>query len=213
MAVAGLLGVALPRNGGAATAAIRTTTVGAAVPAIDRNGQVTVERNVLVDVRLNPADTADGADIFRVVAWQGGGLHIVPLTEVGPGHWTAGETVPTGGTWKDLLYLSSRDRIEAAAVAFPEDREYHQAAVPLLPESTQPMVPASQWLMRESHGGAAWPAILAYTGLLCMVLLWVTMLVVAFAAISGKSAGRAPRLPVLAARRGRRGTAAGALSG
>ena len=213
VAVVGLLAIALPRTGAAATADIRTTTVGAAVPAIDRNGQVTVEQNVLVDVRINPPDAADGADIFRVVAWQGGGLHIVPLAEVGPGHWTAGETIPTGGTWKDLVYLSSRDRIEAAAVSFPADHEYQQAAVPLVAQRTQPMLPASQWLMRESHGGAAWPAILAYTGLLSMVLLWVTMLAVAFWAISGKSAGRGPRLPVLAARRGRRARTARALSG
>ena len=211
--IAGMLLIALPRTAAPATADIRTTQVGPSLPAIDRNGEVSIERNVLVDVRLNPADAADGADIFRVVAWQGGGLHIIPLQRVGPGHWVAGGAVPTGGTWKDLLYLSSRDRIEAAAVAFPLDREYHQAAVPVAPQRVEPMVAASQWLMRESHGGAAWPAILAYGGLLSVFLLWMAMLVVGFWAVSRKSAGRAAQLPALARTRGRRARAARALSG
>ena len=201
---AGMMLFALPRTASPAIADIRTTQVGASVPAIDRNGEVTVERSVLVDVRLNPADAADGADVFRVVAWQGGGLHIVPLQQVGPGHWAAGAAVPTGGTWKDLVYLSSRDRIEAAAVAFPLDREYRQAAVPVTPERVEAMVPASQWLMRESHGGAAWPAILAYSGLLGVFLLWMVLLAIGFGAVSRKSAGRPPQLPVLATSRSRR---------
>ena len=214
VAVVGLLLVALPRTGGPATsAAIRTTQVGAAVPAIDRNGEVTVERSVLVDVRLDPATAADGADVFRVVAWQGGGLHIAPLTQVEPGHWTAAEPVPTGGTWKDLVYLSSGDRIVAAPVSFPQDREYGQAPVTLAAERIEPLVPASHWLMREAHGGAAWPAILAYTGLLGMAALWVASLVAGFWAVSADSAGRPPRLPAAAGRRSRRRGTTPALSG
>jgi len=94
-------------------------------------------------------------------------------------------------------------------MSFPADSEHHQAAIPPVPQRTVTFVPASKWLMREAHGGAAWPAILAYSGLLAVALLWMGMLTLAYAAVSrrvtappGRPAGPAepPRERVLVGR-------------
>jgi hypothetical protein len=46
------------------------------------------------------------------------------------------------------------------------------------------MARASKLLTRESHGGAAWPAVVAYSGLLGTVAVWLVVLVLGFSVLN-----------------------------
>jgi hypothetical protein len=74
----------------------------------------------------------------------------------------------------------------------PSDPEYGQAAIPLQPERTEAFVPASQIFLREAHGGAAWPAVVAYTALGLVTAGWLAVLVAGAVSLarSGGSPGR-----------------------
>jgi hypothetical protein len=184
LATLGLLIVPLPRHGVDAVATVRTTPVGAATPVVDRDGVAGFEQNVNVEVAMTPTDAATGADWFTVQSWQGGAQQSTELTQVAPGVYRGNAAVPTGGTWKSIIFLMKRDVIASTPVSMPIDREYGLAAVPVVAERQATMVPASNLLLRESHGGAAWPMIVAYTGFAIMVSLWITTLVVCLAMLA-----------------------------
>jgi hypothetical protein len=91
-------------------------------------------------------------------------------------------------------------------VAMPLDLQYGQA--PITPRATQTVrfVAASSLLMRETHGGALWPQLLAYSGLGAVTLVWIGVLIIGFASLerSGaasrrqrKAGTRAMRVPAL----------------
>ncbi len=201
------LAVPFPRNTAPVSATLRTTPAGPAVATVDRFGQPSALRPVKVELDVTPADTIRGADIFEVNSWQGGGLHNVRLVEITPGHWRGESTVITGGAWKTIVYFSKADLVMALPVSMPADLEYHQAPITLAAERTSRFVPASKLLMREAHGGAAWPAILAYTALALVTLGWLAVIVAGAVSLSrqalpprGPRAARTAR-PALVRRR------------
>jgi hypothetical protein len=205
----GLLAVPLPRDSAPITATVRTTPVGAPRPALDRFGGAALHQDVAVEVDVTPADAARGADLFWVNAWQGGGMHTAPLVEVSAGHWRAESPAPTGGTWKTILLLGRGALLVAAPVAMPSDPAYGQAAIPLVPQRTEAFVPASQMFLREAHGGAAWPAVVAYGALGLVTAGWLAVLVAGVVSL-GRSGGGPPERP--AAPRPRRLVGTGAAS-
>jgi hypothetical protein len=178
------LAVPFPRNTAPVSATLRTTPAGPAVATVDRFGQPSALRPVNVELEVTPADTVRGADVLEVNSWQGGGLHNVKLVETSPGHWRAQSTVITGGAWKTIVYFSKADLVMALPVSMPADLEYHQAPIPLAAERTSRFVPASKLLMREAHGGAAWPAILAYSALALVAAGWLAVIVAGAVSIS-----------------------------
>jgi hypothetical protein len=195
----GLLVVPFPRQSAPITTTVRTTPVGVPRPALDRFGGVSIHQDVAVEVDVSPADAARGADLFWVNAWQGGAMHTSPLVEVSPGHWRAESPAPTGGTWKTILLLGKGALLVAAPVAMPSDPEYGQAAIPLQPQRTEAFSPASQIFLREAHGGAAWPAVVAYTALGLVTAGWLAVLVAG--AVSLARSGGSPGRPTPAQRR------------
>lgn len=203
-----LLVVPFPRQSTPATVTVHTTDAGPAVPSLDRFGGASILQDVRVSVDVSPAATTENPDFFWVKSWQGGGSRTAPLVEVSPGHWVAEGVAPTGGGWKTILLLGKGSLVMAAPVAMPADPTYHQAAIPLQPVRTEPLVPASRMLMREAHGGAAWPADLAYSALALVTVGWLAILITGAVSIgrSGGSPGRS------APTRGRRGLLSGAAS-
>jgi hypothetical protein len=137
-----------------------------------------------VDLTVSPSGAAKGADWFELNSWQGGSSAQTPLVEDSPGHYRSAQPVPTGGTWKTLVWMAKGPVMMATAVSFPTDLQYGQGPVPPQPVRTVQFAASSSWLMRESHDGAAWPAVLAYTGLFGMAALWVGVLVAGFASVS-----------------------------
>jgi len=201
-AVAAALIVPLPRNTAPVTAVMRTTPAGPAVAAVNRDGIASPYRLYDVDITLTPRDAAEGADWFEAMSWQGGGARNTPLVEVRPGEYRTAQPVPTGATWKTLLWLAKRDVMMSVAVSFPLDLEYGQAPVTPQPVSHVAFVASSQWLMRETHGGAVWPMVLAYGGLLSVALVWIGVLVAGFVSVErGAGAGGAGARPAPVRRR------------
>ncbi|HEY2703118.1 MAG TPA: hypothetical protein VGL20_05460 [Candidatus Dormibacteraeota bacterium] len=203
----GLLAVPLPRESAPVTAVVHTTPVGAPRPALDRFGGASLHQDVAVEVDVAPTAAARGADLFWVNAWQGGGMHTSPLVEVAPGRWRTESPAPTGGTWKTILLLGKGALLIAAPVAMPSDPAYGQAAIPLQAERTEAFVPASQMFLREAHGGAVWPAVVAYSCLGLVTAGWLAVLVAGAVSLA-RSGGRPGRPAAPRSRRGLVGTGA-----
>ncbi|MBV8194563.1 MAG: hypothetical protein JOY80_03455, partial [Candidatus Dormibacteraeota bacterium] len=113
------LAIPFPRNNAPIVATVTTASVGAPQPATDRYGLPSSVQNVTVAVRLSPSSAADGADVFRVIAWQGGGRVIAPLHQKSSGQWVTQQAVPTGASWKTIVMLMKGDVISASAVSMP----------------------------------------------------------------------------------------------
>ncbi|HEX4579807.1 MAG TPA: hypothetical protein VH498_07385 [Candidatus Dormibacteraeota bacterium] len=169
-----MLAVPFPRHGLDATATVTASPAGPRVPTITREGLATFEQDMTVSVTVSPAAAVDDADVFRVFTWQGGGLIISPLHPTGSGRYTIDGPVPTGGSWKNIVFLEKGDVVAAVPVSFPADPTYGLAAIPTPVASprTAPFEPATDYLTRESHGGSALPAILAYTAFLAIFVIW-----------------------------------------
>jgi hypothetical protein len=176
-----LLLVPLPRDNIDAAATVRTSAVGDPRLIVSHQGSPGVEQYVTLDVQVAPAGVADDTDWFRVVSWQGGGLHLTNMRRVGPGHWLADAPVPTGGGWKTLVVLDSGATRAAVPVYFPADGEFGNAEIPAPVERTEAFRPESSLLMREAHDGAPGPARFAFAGFLGMAASWsVAMLAGAY---------------------------------
>jgi hypothetical protein len=170
--------VPVPRSGLAVTATVRTTPAGPAQLAVDRYGQASLYRPVHVEVDAPPAAAGllRDSDWFWVTSWQGGARLAQSLREIAPGRWVAARPVPTGAAWKTVVLLGRRDVLAAIPVAIPADPALRLRAIPVAAARTMTFAPAAAYLMREAHGGAQWPAVLAYTAWLTMVALWLALI-------------------------------------
>ncbi len=156
-----VLAYPLPRNVGQVEAVIRTEPVG---------------ERVVVDVELDPPDAAGDASAFAVTSWQGGGRVTALLEEVAPGRYRSAEPVPVTPPWKSTVGLMRGDQVMAAPVFLPADPEIGASEVPLVPERRVAFVRNTELLLREAHGGPAWPAYAAYSGFAAVAALWVALM-------------------------------------
>jgi len=183
------LAVPLPRSTVPVTAVMHATPTGPALPAVNRDGLPSPYQLVNVDMTLTPPDAATGVDRFEALSWQGGVAQTTPMLEVRPGEYRAASSVPTGATWKTLVWLARGDVLMAVPVSMPLDLEYGQGPIVAQPTTHVSFVAAGKLLMRETHGGAAWPMVLAYGGLGLVTLVWITMLIAGFASLDRGNPG------------------------
>jgi hypothetical protein len=131
------------------------------------------EREVDVQVKLDPPDAADGADWFETTAWQGKAGHspVAPLEEVSPGVWRSSEPVPVHGDWKTTVRLHKGFAIQGLAIYFPEDKAIPVGAVPAEPRFTREFQRDKKLLQREQKAGVS-PAlsVVAYAIVLLIFL-------------------------------------------
>lgn len=169
-----MLAVPFPRHGLDASASIAAAAAGPTVPTITREGLATFEQDMTVSVTVSPASAADDADVFRVFTWQGGSLIVSPLHTTGAGHYIIDGSIPTGGSWKTIVFLERGDTVAAAPVSLPADPAYGLAAIRMSTGSarTAQFEPSTAYLTRETHGGSALPAVLAYTTLATIGVTW-----------------------------------------
>ncbi len=182
--VAVLLAIPLTRNAPPGEATIATSPAGPARQIQDRLGRPATEQDLNVAVTVEPAAYADGPDWFVILAWQGGGRKVIPLHKTGAGRYEAAEPVPTGGSWKAMVFLARGDVLAAAPISFPPDPEYRQAGFPVATEQVQSFRPASSLMLSEAHQGAPWVAWTAYAALIGVAITWFLAVVVAAAIIS-----------------------------
>ncbi|MBJ7594791.1 MAG: hypothetical protein JF886_08005 [Candidatus Dormibacteraeota bacterium] len=170
----GLLAVPFPRHGLAASVTVTAAAAGERTPTVTREGLATFEQDMTVSVSVSPPTALDGADVMRVFTWQGGSLKVSSLRAVGQGRYVIDGSIPTGGSWKSIVFVEDGDVVAATPVSFPADPTYGLAAIPVpvsAPRTAQ-LQPASAYLTRESHGGTALPAVLAYSTLAIIFVTW-----------------------------------------
>ena len=164
LAIVGAMAVPFPRNSSHVSAALTATPASEPTQAVDRNGLPTAVQDYNISLRLQPADAASNVDYFSVLSWQGGKARLTALVSDGGGRYHTASPVPTGGTWKTAVFLTSRDVLDALPVSMPADSEYGIKAIPVRSQANVAFVPAEQVLMAESHSGSNVPKMLALTG-------------------------------------------------
>jgi hypothetical protein len=114
------------------------------------------ERAVNATVRLDPPNAADGADWFRTIAWQGGGLEGAPMREAEPGVYRTAEPLPIGGNWKTAVRLQHGGRLSGFLIYAPEDTAIPAPEVPARPRFVRELTDEQQFLRREAKDVAGW---------------------------------------------------------
>ena len=138
---------------------------------------------VMVELHLDDPALVESADWFEAMSWQGGSMHITPMEEMGAGHYRSAETLPVGDDWKTLVRFANHDVLAAVPVYLPADPEIGASEIPLKPEQQVEFQRDTDFLLREAREGPAWPAIVAYTAILTLALVWVTGLVLSYRAV------------------------------
>lgn len=97
-----------------------------------------------------------------------------------------------------MVLLLDGPVVSTVGVSFPADPPYHLPPIPtpLAAPFTSRFLPGKVLLTRESHGGNALPAILAYLGLAIVVLAWFIGLVGVGAAMNRRKTVTPARVPV-----------------
>ncbi len=180
--IIGALAVPLPRKVGRVDGVVALERQGGATPS-------SPEGEALVDVTLRPADAAQGAIVFTVTSWQGGGTVHAALHKVGSGHYRTTTPVPVSGSWKSMVTLERGDQVMAAPIYLPADTEIGAPAVPALAVRDVTFVRNTTLLLREQHPGPAWPALLAYGGLAGLVTAWMAFIAFIVTRISSGADG------------------------
>ena len=111
-------------------------------------------------------------------------MRIAPMEEIDPGHYRSSAALPVGGDWKTLVRLADRDVLVAAPVYRPEDPQIGASEIPVRPEQNLEFRRDTDLLLREAHEGPAWPALVAYTAIIAVALLWIAGLTYAYAAVA-----------------------------
>jgi hypothetical protein len=164
LAVVVSLVIPFPRHGDGPRAAVHLERVGG-----DR---------ALVHVSLDPPDAAHGAHWFQASTWQGGALVLAKMVDEGGGRYVSAKPIPVDGPGKSLVRLHKGSKMVAIPVHLPADPEIGAVEVPAVDRTTQ-FVREGRYLMRESHGGAAWFAVLIYCLLATVAAVWVAAFILA----------------------------------
>jgi hypothetical protein len=172
-ATAGLLLIPSAREASSAMATITTQPTGDMQTVTARDGQRVTVRTYTVRVQISPADAAQGADWFRVAAWEGGSTLNIPLQQVDRGVYAAARPVPVGGDWKSMVYLGNGPVLAAAPISFPPEPDQGLPWITVQPQRTAPLASAQLLLMREAHGGGSAMASIAYAFFAVAVLTWM----------------------------------------
>ena len=131
-------------------------------------------RTVNADVRISPASATTDADWLNAIAWQGGGLVLDDLRQVGPGEYRTTEPLPVHGSWKAEIRLHRGDSLLGVPVYMPRDTAIPAPKVPARPSFPRPFVPDHQILQREQKSDvpAALPVIgYGTVGLIALALV------------------------------------------
>ena len=147
----------LPRTAGDVDASVR----------LERHGD-----RAAVTVEVTPADAADGANWFQLIAWQGGGLVVTDLRETSPGLWVGEADVPVTGGWKTMLRLHRGSEMMAVPIWLPADAEIDAAEIPAVSRDAA-FVSEQRYLFREAREGGMGFAAFAYTVIAAIALLWL----------------------------------------
>ena len=184
-----LLALPFPRTTIPVQAHMTTTLSGSARATVDQYDHAGILQDVNVDIALNPASAAEGADWFEVISWQGGSRRNTRFLRTGPGTYRSQAAVPTGSTWKSIAFLATGSALEAIPVYMPSNPDQGQAEIPVVATRDANFEPSSKYLVRAHEGGDNGPAT-AITGLFFGSVGFVALLfLLTFIAINRQTNG------------------------
>ncbi|MGY1619411.1 hypothetical protein ACI797_21940 [Geodermatophilus sp. SYSU D00691] len=111
-------------------------------------------RTGIVTVQLIPHDAVDDPAWAQITSWQGGGLVVDDLEEVGPGTYRTTEPVPLDGTWKTLLRVHDGRVLTAVPIWLPEDPVIGAEEIAATDGVTREAIPEKELLQREQTDDA-----------------------------------------------------------
>jgi hypothetical protein len=127
-------------------------------------------RYVQARVTLDPRTAAEGSRWVSVTAWQGGGLVVNRLKELGKGVYETTKPIPVNGDWKALLRVHKGDAILGAPIYLPADPAIPAKGVPAKAEFTRPLTSDHKILQRESKSASGILPLFAYGAVLFVAL-------------------------------------------
>jgi hypothetical protein len=127
-------------------------------------------------VQLSPPDAAKDPDWLTVSAWQGGGLVVDRLKQIGPGRYRTTKPIPVSGEWKAMLRLEKGRRVVAAPLFLPDDKAIPAKGVAAQSGVTRALVADKKILQRESRAGSSWLTLPAYLLMLAIAAVWIVAL-------------------------------------
>jgi hypothetical protein len=137
-----------------------------------------------VEIALDTRDAASGADWFEVMSWQGGAVEVHPLQEFEPGRYRIAGSVPVTGEWKTVVRLAKQDTIIGTGVYLPADPEIGAREIPLERSRDVELVRDTEFLLRESKSGPAWPALVAWSAIVFLAATWIGALAFAYSSVA-----------------------------
>jgi hypothetical protein len=133
-------------------------------------------REVEATIRLNPPDAAAGSEWFDVTAWQGGGLVVDPLKQVGPGVYRTTEPIPVYGNWKTMVRFHKGNSLTALPIYLPRDTAIPVGEVPAPAHFTRSFGGEHKLLQREQKGGSPLLVVVAYSTVAAITLSLLVLL-------------------------------------
>jgi hypothetical protein len=129
-------------------------------------------------VTLNPPTAADGKKWLTITAWQGGGLVVDRLKQVGNGVYQTNKPIPVNGDWKALLRLHKGNSLLGTSIYLPNDPAIPAKGVPAKQQMTRPIGSDHHILQREAKSASgilpklAYGAVLSIALALCALMGW-----------------------------------------
>jgi hypothetical protein len=107
------------------------------------------EREVAVQARIDPPSVAENAKWLNATSWQGGGLVVNRLSEVGDGVYRTTQPIPVYGDWKATLRLQTGRAVLGLPLYFPRDTAIPAPGVRAAPRFDRPFIDDKELLQRE----------------------------------------------------------------
>ena len=129
-------------------------------------------------VTLNPPTAAHDKKWLTITAWQGGGLVVDRLAQVGKGVYQTTKPIPVNGDWKALLRLHTGNSLLGTPIYLPNDPAIPAKGVPARQQMTRPVISDHKILQREAKSVSgplpklAYGAVLPIALALCALMGW-----------------------------------------
>lgn len=155
-------------------------------------------REVAATIALDPPGAAADAEWFDITAWQGGGLVVDRLRQVGPGRYRSTEPIPVDGNWKAMIRLHDGNSLTALPLYLPRDSAIPVGEVPAPARFERAFGDEHLLLQREQTGGSPLLVAAAYATVAAIALSLLALLAwglhrLSFGARPRRQRRRAPR--------------------
>jgi hypothetical protein len=108
---------------------------------------------VNVTARFQDPSMLEGAEWFKVFAWQGEGRVLEPMQRVGDGLYRSPVAVPITGNWKSMLRIADGSSMRAAPIRFSADSFVDAPEIPAVDRAAFAFQREGKYMMREYRGG------------------------------------------------------------